>query len=81
MWVWIAQTGVLKTVKCWSCGYSETRDDASFCAACGVSLAGTTVAAAQPETLKTDDSVRKMRETIARLNKEADKRISKWKQV
>ena len=68
-------------LKCRSCGYSETRDDASFCAACGVSLAGTTVAAAQPETPKMDDSVRKVRETIARLNKEADKRISIWKQV
>ena len=30
---------------------------------------------------RTDDSVKKTRETIARLNKEADKRISKWKEV
>jgi len=133
-------------VECRSCGYSEPRDDSSFCAACGASL---TVLAPQLETAKTmsspwgnritfdrkdfeaflaenqtvldrsqrlmkkidelekenrqlrddlqvvtaklsskessvtskwrktDDSVKKARETIARLTKEADKRLSK----
>ena len=40
-------------VECRSCGYSEPRDDSSFCAACGASLPGTTVLAPQLETAKT----------------------------